>query len=108
MKKLVAFMSLVVCTSSFASSQCSNEAKLRLNEVINHSVTNIVRLEGSIRLEPKDETMIFGEEVWNSTSNPVEIHIFRLNTSGITHRMQVKMSLPKCKLISIHDHGLPL
>ncbi len=109
MKKLLAIVSLVVSTTSFASThQCLNQAMLQLKANINQQVTNLDRLEGSTTLAPQEESMMLAGDIWNSSNAPVEIYVFRMNTSGITHRIQVKMSLPQCKLLGIFDHGLPL
>jgi len=109
MKKLLAIVSLVLSTTSFASAnQCLNQATAQLTANINQEATHIVRLEGTATLAPQEESMMFEGDIWNSSNSPVEIYIFRLNTRGITHRVQIKMSLPQCKLLGIYDHGLPL
>lgn len=117
MKKLLAVISLIVCSVSFASvntidyrpaTQCLENARLNLSANLNHNVTHIVRLEGSMTLEPGEDTMMLEGDVWNASNKAVEVYIFRLNTAGISHRMQVKMSLPACRVISIIDHGRPL
>lgn len=109
MKKLLAIASLIISTSSFATTnQCLDEAKLQLTANINQQVTNVVRLEGAETLAPGEESFMLGEEIWNSSKSPVEIYVFRMNTSGIAHRMQVKMTLPRCRVLAILDHGRPL
>ena len=109
MKKLLAIVSLVVSTTSFASAhKCLDQATAQLMANINQQVTNLVRLEGSATLAPQEESMMLEGDIWNSSNELVEIYVFRMNTSGITHRIQVKMSLPQCKLLEIFDHGLPL
>lgn len=87
--------------------QCERQAEVALKKKIStFANTYFIGFVDSIQLQPGDEAFFDKDEVWNSEKVPVIIHLFKLNTGGISYNVQVKLSVPECKVLSMENGSL--
>ncbi|WP_413558206.1 hypothetical protein [Bdellovibrio sp. HCB209] len=99
---IISGLMIAMSATAFAGEQCQGQAESAVKkEIATVENTSLVGWVNSIQLQPGEETFFDGDEAWNSEKFPVVIHLLKLETSGISYNVQVKLSVSDCKVLSI-------